>query len=109
MTMTPSTAALRIARQLRDTESKLDDALLSSAKLMETMIQARQDADVEVHTGQKALIRLVRAQQFIVNGTSDMFRVHDEMVSVNREMGIMDEEGLTAGSGLVDADLVQAA
>ena len=102
-------SAIRIARELRDTEFKLDDALLASAKLMQTMITARKHPDVEVHTGQKALIRLVRAQQSIIDGTSDMFRVHDEMLSVNRELSIMDEDNLTSGSGLSEVDLSKAA
>lgn len=102
-------SALRIARELRDTEAKLDDALFASAKLMQTMITARRNPDVEVHTGQAALIRLSRAQQSIVAGTSDMFRVHDEMLRVNREMGIMDEDDVTAHSGLPETDLSEAA
>ena len=97
-------SAVRIARTLRETEAKMDDALLSAAKLMQELIAARQHPDVEVHTGQKAVIRLVAAQQSIVAGTSNLFRVHDEMLEVNRVMGIMDEKGITDPSGLLDSD-----
>ncbi len=109
MTLTTATAAVRIARELRETEAKFDEALLASSKLMATMILARQIPEVEVNTGQKALIRLVRAQQHIVDGTSNMFRVHDEMLVVNREMAIFDEDGTTRGSGLTDQDVARVA
>jgi hypothetical protein len=109
MTMPLQISANRIARELRDTEAKFDAALLASARLMQELIAARQHPDVDVHTGQKALIRLVRAQSALVNGSSDIFRVHDEMVGVNREIGILPEEELTTGSGLTAIDVVKAA
>jgi hypothetical protein len=109
MTLTTSAASVRIAREIREAEAKFDDALLATSKLMATMILTRQTSDIGVNTGQKAIIRLVRAQQHIVDGTSDMFRVHDELVAVSRELGIMDEDELTTGSGLTDLDVARAA
>ena len=109
MTMPISASAARIARDVRTAEEKFDEVLLASAKLMETLVTARQHPGVQVHAGQKALIRLVRAQQNIVDGSSDMFRVHDELAELGRVMGIMDERDLTEGSGLKDADRSRAA
>lgn len=107
--MSAQIAAIRIARELRETEAKLDDALFASAKLLQTMLTARRNPEVEVHTGQAALMRLVRAQQNIVDGSSDIFRVHDEMLRVNREMAIMDEDDITNPSGLSEERVAHAA
>lgn len=107
MSLTKAAAAVRIRRLLRDAETKADAALQASSALMTTMIDARAIDGVEVNLGQTAIIRLARAQQAFVDGTSGLFRVHDEMVRIGREMGIMDEE--TPASGLSDDDMVRKA
>ncbi len=91
MTLTPSVAFARISRQLHETEKKTDAALLATAELMSSLVQARAVADVTPHTGQQALIRLVRAQQSIIEGSNDIFRVHDVMAGIGKEMGLFDE------------------
>ncbi|MEZ5743638.1 MAG: hypothetical protein R3D89_07905 [Sphingomonadaceae bacterium] len=109
MTLTTSAAAARLSRELADLENTFDNTILASAKLMQTMILARQNPDVTVHEGQKAIIRLARAQQAAIDGASDVFRVHDELASIARERCIMDEPGLTEPSGLAKADDLRAA
>ena len=104
MSMPISAATARIARQLRDAESKTDAALLAATELMATLIQARSNPAVSVHTGQRALHRLARAQQSIIEGSSDIFRVHDEMSTIGREMSLLDENGSTPSSGLLDVE-----
>ena len=91
MSLTPSSAFARISRQLRDAELKTDAALLAAADLMSSLVQARALADVAPHKGQQALIRLVRAQQSIIEGSNDIFRVHDVMSGIGQEMGLFDE------------------
>ena len=93
LTLAPATA--RIARQLRDAEQATDQAILKSAELMASLVRARTESGVVVHTGQRALIRLVRAQQSLVEGSSDIFRVHDEMAGIGRELGLFDEPNST--------------
>ena len=100
-------ATARIARQLRDAETKTDAALLAATELMTTLIQARSNPAVAVHTGQRALHRLVRAQQSIIQGSSDIFRVHDEMSAIGREMCLLDESGSTPSSGLLEAEQLE--
>jgi hypothetical protein len=107
MTMTLETAALRIGRELRAAEEKVDEALLASARLMTELLTARQHPDVVVHEGQKALIRLAQAVNQLVAGGSNIFRVHDEIGAIGREMGVMDEQ--TKRTGLSDDDLQIAA
>jgi hypothetical protein len=109
MSLPMHTAAVRIRRELRDAEAKSDAALLAKARLLETMLLARQSADVEINTGQRAIIRLSHAIQSQVNVATDLFRVHDEMVKIGRETGIADEDGATRTSGLDDRDLLKVA
>lgn len=100
-------ATARIARQLRDAETKTDAALLATTELMATLIQARSNPAVAVHTGQRALYRLVHAQRSIIEGSSDIFRVHDELSTIGREMCLLDESGSTPPSGLLEPDTLE--
>lgn len=102
--MTPDIAALRIARSLGAAEAHADDLLISLAKLQIDMLTARKETTVPVHAGQKAIMRLIAAQDAIVRGQNDVFRIHDTMADLARERGILDEKGLTEGSGLVASD-----
>jgi len=101
-------ATARIARQLKDAEAKVEEALLASSELFSTLIRARAAAD-SPHTGQSALIRLAQAQRSILDGSSDLFRVHDVMSSIGREMGVLDEPNSTPPSGLLESDSRKAA
>ncbi len=101
MKMTNSLASVRIARELKNAEAKADEAILAAASLMRTLVEARAASDVVGHTGQEALIRLARAQTALIDGSTDIFRVHDHMSKIGREMGIMDEEGSTPVLGSI--------
>ncbi|MCP5386634.1 MAG: hypothetical protein H6916_07425 [Novosphingobium sp.] len=109
MSLDRTAATARIARQLKDAEQRIDDALLASSELMATLLRARASTSVVPHTGQAALIRLAEAQRSIINGANDMFRVHDVMASIGREMGVFDEEGSTPPSGLLQTSDEKAA
>lgn len=103
MSLDRSAATARIARQLKQAECKTDEALLALAELMSTLVHARSNADVVPHTGQSALIRLSQAQQSIIAGSSDLFRVHDVMSSIGRELGVLDEPNSTPAFGVTEA------
>lgn len=110
MQMTTSVATARIARDLKNAEAKADEALLAASALMKTLVEARTATGVVPHTGQEALIRLARAQVSLIEGSTDIFRVHDHMSRIGREMGIMDEEGSTPALGSIGTiDDVKAA
>lgn len=109
MTLPIPAATARIANQLRNAERKADETLLAMSELMASMLKARANPEVTVHTGQKALIRLLSAQQSILDGSTNLFRCHEEMANLAREMSILDEPGLTEKAGLEDRDLFKAA
>ena len=74
-----------------------DEALLESADLMQAMLRARQNPHVTQHTGQRSIIRLVRAMQRQVEAATDIFRVHDEMSEIGIAYGVLDRDGSTPG------------
>lgn len=105
MSMTIAAATARISRQLPEAELSLDSALLASARLMESMLLARQVDGLEVYTGQTALMRLAKAQRTLIESQNDMLRVHQELRGIGREMkALADEEGSCPTTGMLDAE-----
>ena len=102
-------ATSRIRAQFSDAERKADDALIATNELMLTLLKSRANPDVPVHTGQVALVRLMNAQRALLDGTSEIFRCHDAVAHLAREMQILDEPGLTRPSGLSATEKVSAA
>jgi hypothetical protein len=97
MTLSPQLATIRIARQLKAAESHADKALLEYSKLMTELIEARQCPSVDSHTGQDALVRLARAQVSMIDSSNDLFRTHDAVYKVGRELGLLEEKKKAAG------------
>lgn len=94
MSMTIASATARIGRQLPEAETSLDNALLASTRLMETMLLARGVDGIASFTGQTALMRLAKSQRSLLESQNDMMRVHHELLSVGREVkAISDEAG----------------
>lgn len=92
MSMTISAATARIGRQLPDAEVSLDSALLASARLMESMVLARQVEGVANFTGQTALLRLAKSQRSLLECQNDMIRVHRALLDAGRDVkAIIDE------------------
>lgn len=87
--------AVALKDKMREAEDRSDSLLEGTADLMKAMVKARRSADVPPHMGQTAIMRLVRAQQSIVAGANDLFRVHDELSTIGVELAIMDEGGAT--------------
>jgi hypothetical protein len=108
MTTPLTVSAMRIGRSIRETEAKFDETMISAAQLMQELLTARQHPDVEVHAGQKSIIRLSAAIQGLSSGMTNVFRIHDDMVQINAAKAIMDEDGLTGISDLHDSFDAQA-
>lgn len=79
-----------IGVDLRNTEASFDEALLSSARLLQSMVKARQNPNVAPATAQAAINRLVRSQQHLIAGQSDILRVHAELSKLAVETGNAD-------------------
>jgi len=106
MTLNIAAAAARIGRHLPEAEISLDNALLASARLMESMLLARQADGVEVFTGQSALVRLAKTQRTLLTSQHDMMRVHQELLSIGHEVkATADEPGRCPSGQLQDVEL----
>jgi len=60
-------------------EEAADNAVVAIANLMAGAVQARRRAGVVGATGQPTLLRLKRALDRVIDGGSDVMRVHGEL------------------------------
>lgn len=88
--MTIPIAAARLSRDVPRAEASIDEALISVAQLMTTMVQARRDTGVAASTGQSAILRLAKAQLAMVGASNDVLRVHSELVRAGNATGMLD-------------------
>lgn len=91
MTMTLPVASMRVARDIREAEQALDDALIRHSTLFKTMVLARQETGMAPFTGHEALLRLAKSQQALLDAGGDLARVHGALLDIQREMGGADE------------------
>ncbi len=86
MTMTVPVAQLRIARDIRQAEDALNDALLKHSSLFTSMVSARQATEVGPFGGHEALLRLAKTQQALLDAGGNLARVHGSLLDVQREL-----------------------
>ncbi|MEL6237801.1 MAG: hypothetical protein AAFQ90_04315 [Pseudomonadota bacterium] len=85
MTDTIRADALNLKKLIREAEALADENMIAFARLKQAMLAARQNPNVEVHTGQRALMRLNQAEAQAVAMSTSLLRVHDELSKVARE------------------------
>jgi hypothetical protein len=91
MTMTVPVAQLRLARDIRQAEEALNEALLRQSSLFTTMVSARREAGTDPFVGHEALLRLAKSQQALLDAGGNLARVHGQLLDVQREMGAGDD------------------
>ena len=77
--------AQNLRKLIREAEALADESMVAFAKLKQAMLTARQNPGVEVHTGQRALMRLTQAENSAIAMSTNLLRVHDELSKVARE------------------------
>jgi hypothetical protein len=98
------TAALRLRRDLAAAEKASDELLLHLASIQATMVTARMDNELPMETGQAAIMRLQRATSQAITAQTDLFRVHETLANMGREMMGGDEAYCPPRAGLDDAN-----
>lgn len=83
--------ARNIKKLMREAEAISDEALIAFARLKQAMLTARQNPAVEVHTGQRAIMRLSQAEAQAVAMSTSLLRVHEELSKVARVTAGTDE------------------
>lgn len=76
--------ALHLKKLIREAEALSDEAIIAMARLKQAMLVARQNPQIEVHTGQRALVRLTEAESHALAMSSNLLRVHDELSKLAR-------------------------
>ncbi len=91
MTNTIKMDARNIRKLIREAEALSDEAMVACAKLKQAMLIARQNPDVPLDTGQRAIMRLCQAEQQAMSMSTSLLRVHSELSKVAREQASVDE------------------
>ena len=76
--------AHNLKKLIREAEALADESMIAFARLKQAMLKARQNPGVEVHTGQKALMRLNQAEAQAMAMSTSLLRVHEELSSIAR-------------------------
>jgi hypothetical protein len=83
--------ALAISKLIREAEAVTDEAMIACARLKQAMVRARQNPEIAIDAGQRALMRLTQAETQALAMSTSLLRVHDELSKVAREtMGVED-------------------
>jgi hypothetical protein len=78
------TDAYNLKKLIREAEALADESIIAMARLKQAMLSARQNPEIEVHTGQRALMRLTEAESQALSMSTNLLRVHDELSKVAR-------------------------
>lgn len=74
--------AQNLKKLIREAEALADESIIAMARLKQAMLAARQNPMVEVNTGQRALLRLTEAEGYALSMSTNLLRVHDELIKV---------------------------
>lgn len=77
--------AYNLKKLIREAEALADESMIAFARLKQAMLAARQNPEVEVTVGQRALMRLNQAETQAVAMSTSLLRVHDELSQIARE------------------------
>jgi hypothetical protein len=74
--------AYNLKKLIREAEALADESIIAMARLKQAMLAARQNPEVEVNTGQRALVRLTEAESQALAMSTSLLRVHAELSKV---------------------------
>lgn len=94
--------ARAIRKLIREAEAVSDEAILACSRLKQAMIRARQNPEVGVDAGQRALMRLTQAESQALALSTNLLRVHDDLSRIGRELMGGDEHTDIAPSAIAE-------
>jgi len=77
--------AYNLKKLIREAEALADESMIAFSRLKQAMLAARQNPEVEVVEGQRALMRLNQAESQAIAMSTSLLRVHDELSKIARE------------------------
>ena len=97
--------ASNIRKLIREAEALSDEAMVAFAKLKQAMLVARQNPELPIDAGQRAIMRLCQAEQQAMSMSTSLLRVHSELSKVAREQAGVDEGVVTEiGGSAIQSD-----
>ena len=100
--------AHNLKKLIREAEALADESMIAFARLKQAMLAARQNPEVEVTEGQRALMRLTQAEGHAMAMSTTLLRVHDELSKVAREKMGGDDDIPTVVSEAIFAGDIEA-
>ncbi|MEW6598853.1 MAG: hypothetical protein AB1429_15320 [Pseudomonadota bacterium] len=82
------TAALDLARHLREFETQLELAQIGGSELMAAMVQARQEVGAAFGLGQDALSKLAETIAALAEARAKVVRTHKALEQTRRDLGL---------------------
>ena len=98
--------ARNIRKLIREAEASADESMIAFAKLKQAMLAARQNPFLEVHSGQRALLRLNQAEDQALAMSTNLLRVHDELSKIAVEKMAPDDNDIVP-TFVAAADIAQ--
>ncbi|WP_299194302.1 hypothetical protein [uncultured Erythrobacter sp.] len=83
--------AYNLKKLIREAEALADESMIAFSRLKQAMLAARQNPEVEVVEGQRALMRLNQAESQAMAMSTSLLRVHDELSKIAREKMATDD------------------
>jgi hypothetical protein len=77
--------AYNLKKLIREAEALADESMIAFSRLKQAMLAARQNPEVEVVEGQRALMRLNQAETQAMAMSTSLLRVHDELSKIARQ------------------------
>ncbi len=97
-----SVATMRIAREIANAETMLNEALIAQSDLYGQLLRARKETHANPFLGHEELLRLIKAQQNLLASSGDLARVHGGLSEVQQEVAGI-RECPNSGELLVDS------
>lgn len=107
--MKTEVAQMRIARDVKDAERALNDALIAQANLFSTMLISRRETGAEPFIGHAELLRLAKSQQALLASSGDLARVHGGLQEIQQEVAGFRECPPNEPMGFSDENVGQVA
>ena len=95
MTSVPKEDVYSIRKLIREAEAISDEAMIACSKLKLAIVKARQNPELPVDAGQRAIMRLTQAEQQALTMSTSLLRVHDELSKAGREFCGDDDGDMT--------------
>ena len=108
MTDKIGTDAQTLRKLIREAEAVTDEAMIALARLKQAMLVARQNPDIPVDIGQRAIMRLTQAESQAMSMSSNIFRVHAELNDVAKIVSGVDDKTVTPLTANLSDDVASA-